>query len=70
MAQPMVLEGSWEEVLSHHSELEGKRVKLIVLPESPHGTAREPKKLQFGMFPQLQDLTEEDFKSAEWSGDH
>jgi hypothetical protein len=69
MAQPMILEGSWEEVLSHHSELEGKRVKLIVLPESSPGAHHESKKLQFGMFPQLKDLTEDDFKIAEWRGD-
>ncbi len=29
----------------------------------------QPKMIIFGMFPQLQALTEEDFKSAEWRGE-
>lgn len=31
-AQPLELEGTWEEIMQHASELAGRRVKLIVLP--------------------------------------
>ena len=31
-AEPFVLEGTWEEIEKHASELKGRKVRLIVLP--------------------------------------
>jgi hypothetical protein len=68
-----VLEGTWEEILAHETSLRGKRVRLEVLANEAapqeHPSSREARMMRFGMFPQLQALTEEDFKSAEWRGD-
>lgn len=36
-----ILEGKWEEILHHQDELAGKRVRLIVLPETEK-TPEEP----------------------------
>ena len=33
--QPLELEGTWEEIVTHASELTGRRVRLIVLPTEP-----------------------------------
>jgi hypothetical protein len=33
--QPVVLEGTWEEIVTHADELSGRRVRLIVLPTEP-----------------------------------
>ena len=35
----------------------------------PEAAEKQPKTITFGMFPELQALTEEDFKSAEWRGE-
>jgi hypothetical protein len=36
MSMPLLeLEGTWEEVAAHASELAGRRVRLIVLPTEP-----------------------------------
>lgn len=32
-SQPLELEGTWEEIVAQASELAGRRVRLIVLPE-------------------------------------
>lgn len=66
--QPEVLEGTWEEVSRHGAELAGKRVRVTVLP----GQVSQPGKgtmISRGMFPQLRELTEDDFKGAEFAGD-
>lgn len=39
---------------------------MTVISEEADTTEEQPKMITFGMFPQLQVLTEEDFKSAEW----
>jgi hypothetical protein len=31
--EPLELEGTWEEILTHARQLAGRRVKVIVLPE-------------------------------------
>jgi hypothetical protein len=36
-----VIEGRWEEICAHASELQGRRVRLIVLPEAEEATAVE-----------------------------
>ncbi len=33
-AQPLELEGTWEEIMQHAGELAGRQMKLIVLPMS------------------------------------
>ena len=33
--QPLELEGTWEEIVTHADELTGRRVRLIVLPTEP-----------------------------------
>lgn len=46
-SQPLELEGTWEEIVAHSSELAGRRVRLIVLsdvaqtpPTKSHSTAQ------------------------------
>lgn len=68
-----VLEGTWEEILRQADRLAGKRVRLTILEERPlpDSTQAGPSggRIYFGMFPQLGDLTEEDFRAAEFHGD-
>jgi hypothetical protein len=33
-----VIEGRWEEICAHASELQGRRVRLIILPEAEDNT--------------------------------
>jgi hypothetical protein len=40
MAETLVLEGTWEEIRAHESELEGKKVRLIMLPTEGKGIAQ------------------------------
>ena len=72
MALQQVVEGTWEEIAKHACEVDvGQRFRLIPL-EGALTEGAEPKKgkmITFGMFPQLKDLTEEDFKRAEWHGE-
>lgn len=42
MAQPQVLEGTWEEIKSHERELAGKHLRLTVLPDEDRSTAVKP----------------------------
>jgi len=39
--RPRVLEGLWDEIVAQHTELRGKRVRLVVLAEEP-GLPKEP----------------------------
>ena len=72
-----VLEGTWEEIARYGETLAaGQRVRLIVLtPEengeaSPSTAGKGPgAMITLGMFPQLQALTEDDFRAAEFHGD-
>ena len=70
MAEQQVIEGTWEEV-QHHADalkLNGRQVKLIVTDE-PGEKKPRGQMIRRGMFPQLQALTDEDFKAAEFHGD-
>jgi hypothetical protein len=76
MAQPQVLEGTGEELEPMLKRMPKQRFRLILLPgeegqaEPPEPTQEERGQLlQFGMFPQLLALTEEDFQNAEWRGE-
>lgn len=42
MAQPQILEGTWEEIKSHERELAGKHLRLIVLPNEARPGAVKP----------------------------
>ncbi len=63
MAQAQVYEGTPEQLVEQLSKLPGTRKYKITV------TAEEPKMMTFGMFPQLQALSEKDFKGAEWRGE-
>ena len=70
MAHAEVYEGTPDQLVKQLSKLpKSQKYKVIVTPEEPEVTAKQPKMITFGMFPQLQALTEEDFKSAEWRGE-
>lgn len=57
-----VLEGTWEEVSKQAATLKGtKQVRLEVIEEKPVGQM-----IKFGSIPTLRDITEEDFRSAEY----
>lgn len=57
-----ILEGTWSEVSKEAEKLNGnERVRLEVIEPGANG-----KMLQLGMFKELGDITEEDFKAAEW----
>ena len=60
-----IFEGTWEEVSKQASGLRREaRVRLEVLqPRQP--TVQTIRK---GMFPGLKEITEDDFKAAEWRG--
>lgn len=42
LANPLILEGTWEEVAAHASELAGRRVRLIILPAQAEDVANKP----------------------------
>ncbi len=70
MAQAQTYEGTPEQLVKQLSQLpKSQKYKVTVTPEEPDVRDRQPKMITFGMFPQLQALTDEDFKSAEWRGE-
>ena len=71
MAQTQVYEGTLEHLVTQLSKLPNTRkYKMTITPEEPEATEKVPKMINFGMFPQIQSLTEEDLKSAEWRGEN
>ena len=69
MAQVQIYEGTPEQLVKQLSKLPGTRkYKITVTPDEPTTTTTS-KLITFGMFPQFQSLTEEDFKGAEWQED-
>lgn len=70
MAQAQVYEGTLDQIVKQLIKLPNTRkYKITVTPKDPEAVEMPPKMLTFGMFPQLECLTEEDFKSAEWRGE-
>lgn len=75
MLQPQVIQGSGEELARFLQRMKDKQNLLLIIPgEPPSNEIRENTNqtsdlIQFGMFPQLQGLTDEDFQSAEWHGE-
>ena len=59
-----VFEGTWDEVSKQAAAL-GRQthVRLEVIESSPG------RQIQFGMFPQLAGISEDDFAGAEWKPD-
>lgn len=71
MAKQQIYEGTWEQVKLHDQDLSGQQVRLVILHSnhSEEPVATGTKMITLGMFPQSRDLTEEDFKLAEWRGE-
>ncbi|MFN4033480.1 MAG: hypothetical protein ACK4ME_07645 [Fimbriimonadales bacterium] len=56
-----VIEGSWEEILQHAPELQGRRLRVMVLPDAPAtrtGNALWEYLNQIGFFGQWADRTD------------
>jgi hypothetical protein len=70
--QLQVYEGTWEEIAQHASEFIGRRVRLTIVNDESVDVDTSPQRqaetghLYFGMFKGEPDVTEEDFKMAEW----
>lgn len=70
MAHAEVYEGTPDQLVKQFSKLpKTRKYKVTVISEEAETTEKQPNMIAFGMFPQLQALTEEDFKSAEWRGE-
>jgi hypothetical protein len=74
MAQQQVIEGTWDEVQEqlHGLKFSG-RVRVVVSEEPGAGEVVAPPHhgsyMYFGMFKSEGDITDEDFKAAEFHGD-
>ena len=67
MSQEHVYEGTPEQLVKQLRKLPiAQKYKTTVIPEDPEAIVRQKQMIAFGMFPQLQALTEVDFKEAEW----
>jgi hypothetical protein len=65
-----VYEGTPEQLVKQLSKLpKTRKYKVTIISEEAEATEKQSKMITFGMFPQLQALTEEDFESAEWRGE-
>lgn len=40
-SQPIELEGTWEEIVAHATELAGRRVRVIILSDKPEPSSPE-----------------------------
>lgn len=74
MAQLQPLEGTSEELEQFLRNVSRKqRFRLIPLSTETNEASKQAsgtgQMIRKGMFPELRDLTEEDFRSAEWYGD-
>jgi hypothetical protein len=70
MAQAQTYQGTPDQLVKQLRKLPNSRkYKMVVTPEDQESTTVQPTIVKFGKFPQLQALTEEDFKSAEWRGE-
>ncbi len=69
MAQTQVYRGTPEQLVERLNELpHTQKYKMIVFPEEQNSDGNLPTGIVFGMFPQLQSLSENDFVNAEWRG--
>ena len=70
MAQTQVYEGTPEQLVNQFSKLpKTRKYKVTVISEEAEATKKQAKMITFGMYPQLQALTEDDFESAKWRGE-
>jgi hypothetical protein len=67
----LVYEGTWEEIAQHAAELAGRHLRLVIVnDQKPDEVASATNShLYFGMFPGDPEVTEDDFKLAEWRGE-
>ena len=66
MVQVQVYEGSLEQLAQKLRQLpKARKYRMTVVLEETETLQEQPKLIAFGMFPQLQSLTEEDFSVAE-----
>ena len=70
MAQAQVYEGTPEQLVKQFSKLpKTRKYKVTVISEEAEAIEKQAQMITFGMFPQLQALTEDDFESAKWRGE-
>ena len=70
MAEAQVYEGTPDQLVKEFSKLpKTRKYRVAVISDEALANEKQSKMIAFGMFPQLQALTEEDFKSAEWRGE-
>lgn len=70
MVHLQMLEGTGKELQKHLKQHPNERFRLIRLAKDVSVQHQsQPMALRRGMFPELQGLTEEDFKTAEWHGE-
>lgn len=70
MTQAQVFEGTPDQLAKHLSRLpRTKKYKMTLSLAEAATVGKKEQLITFGMFPQLQALTEEDFRSAEWRGE-
>lgn len=63
MGQAKVYEGTPEQLVKQFSKLpKTRKYKVTVVSEEAEANQNQSQMMTFGMFPQLQALTEEDFK--------
>ena len=70
MALSQIYEGTLDQLVKQLRQLPNtQKYKITVVPEETEASQGPSKIITFGMFPQLQSLTEADFKTAEWRGE-
>lgn len=70
MAHTQVYEGTPDQLVKQFSKLpKARKYKVTILSVESEVIDKQSKMITFGMFPQLQALTDEDFKSVEWRGE-
>ena len=70
MARIRVYEGTPDQLVRQFSKLpKTRKYRVTVISDEAAVPETSAAMIRFGMFPQLQPLTEEDFRSAEWRVD-
>jgi hypothetical protein len=73
MVLPQVIQGNGEEIAAYLIGLKSRKNLFLIIPAEEDAGESDAKKrgkiLEFGMFPQLLGLTDDDFVSAEWRGE-
>jgi hypothetical protein len=70
MAQTQIYLGTPAQLVKQISKLPAAETyQITVTHQEAETESKQSKMITFGMFPQLQSLTEGDFKGAEWHGE-